>query len=79
MNDVTPWLRLDPRMLVVGPLTNLGQLVPVVVLVLITGRSGNLSQVWYALGGAAFVVLAGVVRWRTETPGSSRAAPSSPS
>jgi putative membrane protein len=65
VNDVTPWRRLDPRMLVVGPLTNLGQLVPVVVLVLITGRSGNLSQVWYALGGAAFVVLAGVVRWRT--------------
>ena len=52
-------------MLVVGPLTNLGQLVPVVVLVLITGRSGDLSQVWYALGGAGIVVLAGVVRWRT--------------
>jgi len=36
VNDVTPWRRLDPRMLVVGPLTNLGQLVPVVVL-LVTG------------------------------------------
>ena len=65
MNRSTPWRRLDLRMLVVGPLTNLAQLLPVVALVLITGRSGDLGQVWYALGGAVFVVLAGVVRWRT--------------
>jgi putative membrane protein len=60
-----PWRRLDPRMLVVGPLTNLAQLLPVVVIVLLTGRSGGLDQVAYAVGGAAVVVLAGVVRWRT--------------
>ena len=60
-----PWRRLDLRMLVVGPLTNLGQLVPVLLLVLVTGRSGNLGQVWSAVGGAAIVVVAGVVRWRT--------------
>ena len=52
-------------MLVVGPLTNLAQLLPVVVIVLLTGRSGGLDQVGYAVGGAAVVVLAGVVRWRT--------------
>jgi putative membrane protein len=62
---MTEWRRLDPRMLVVGPLTNLGQLVPVALLFLITGRSGDLNQVWYAVGGAGIVVLAGVVRWRT--------------
>jgi putative membrane protein len=62
---VSEWRRLDPRMLVVGPLTNLGQLVPVLLLVLVTGRSGDLSQVWYAVGGAGIVVLGGVVRWRT--------------
>ena len=38
-----PWRRLDPRMLVVGPLTNLAQLLPVVVIVLLTGRSGGLD------------------------------------
>ncbi len=63
--DTTPWRRLDPWMLVVGPLTNLAQLLPVVLLVLLTGRSGGLDQLYYAIGGAAVVVLAGVVRWRT--------------
>ena len=61
----TPWRRLDPRMLVVGPLKNLLQLLPFAVVVLLTGRSGDLVQVWMAVGGAAVVVLAGVLRWRT--------------
>ena len=61
----TPWRRLDPRMLVVGPLKNLLQLLPFAVVVLLTGRSGDLAQVWMAVGGAAVVVLAGVLRWRT--------------
>ncbi len=64
-DDAAPWRRLDPRMLVVGPLTNLAQLLPVVLVVLLTGRSGGLDQLYYAIGGAAVVVLAGVVRWRT--------------
>jgi putative membrane protein len=63
--NTTPWRRLDLRMLVVGPLTNLSQLLPVLLLVLITGRSGDLNQLWYALGGAGIVVLAGIVRWQT--------------
>jgi putative membrane protein len=63
--DAVGWQRLDPRMLVVGPLTNLVQLLPFVLLVLVTGRAGNLGQVWSTVGGAAIVVLVGVVRWRT--------------
>jgi putative membrane protein len=59
------WQRLDSRMLVVGPLKNLVQLLPVAVVVLLTGRPGALDQVWYAVGGAVLVVLLGVVRWRT--------------
>ena len=59
------WHRLDPRMLVVGPVKNLLQLLPFALVVLLTGRSGDLTQVWMALGGAAVVVLAGVLRWRT--------------
>ena len=69
MSDVPPvggdWRRLDPRMLVVGPLKNLMQLLPFLLIVLFTGRSGDLNQVWFAVGGAAVVVLAGVLRWRT--------------
>jgi putative membrane protein len=60
-----PWRRLDPRMLVVGPLKNLMQLLPFLLVVLLTGRSGDLNQIWFAVGGAAVVVLAGVLRWRT--------------
>lgn len=63
--DAVPWRRLDPRMLVVGPVNNLVPLLPFALLVLVTGRSANLSPLWSALGGAAVVVLAGVVRWAT--------------
>ena len=52
-------------MLVVGPLKNLVQLLPFLLVVLLTGRSGDLNQIWFAIGGAAVVVLAGVLRWRT--------------
>ena len=65
MTDTVDWRRLDVRMLVVGPLTNLSQLVPVAVVVLLTGRPGDPRQVWYAVGGVVVVVLAGAVRWRT--------------
>ncbi len=61
----TPWRRLDPRMLVVGPLGNLAQLLPVLVLVLFTDRPGGFNQIGYAAGGALMVVVAGVVRWQT--------------
>ena len=40
-----PWRRLDPRMLVVGPLKNLMQLLPFLLVVLLTGRSGDLNQI----------------------------------
>ncbi|MGD9525213.1 PH domain-containing protein [Pseudonocardia sp.] len=60
----TPWRRLDPRMLVVGPLGNLAGLLPFVLILLITGQ-GDLSRLWYAAGAAVVVVLFGVLRWRT--------------
>lgn len=60
----TPWRRLDARMLVVGPLKRLVPLVPVIAVLLVTGR-GDTMRVWIALGVAGVLVLAGVVRWRT--------------
>ena len=60
-----PWRRLDPRMIVVGPVTNLVPLLPLLLLILVTGRSGDPSRVWSAVGGAGVVVLAGLARWAT--------------
>lgn len=60
----TPWRRLDPRMLVVGPTTSLLRVLPVLIIVVLTGR-GEATRLWIALALAALVVAGGVVRWRT--------------
>lgn len=60
-----PWRRLDPRMLVVGPLGSLGRLVPLVLILLVTGGTGDPVRLWIAAIAAGVVVLAGIVRWRT--------------
>jgi putative membrane protein len=60
----TPWRRLDPRMLVVGPLGNLIGWLPVVVVLLVTGR-GEGMRLWVAVGLTLAAVVAGVIRWRT--------------
>ncbi|MBW0118462.1 PH domain-containing protein [Pseudonocardia abyssalis] len=60
-----PWRRLDPRMLVVGPLGSLGRLVPLVLILLVTGGTGDPVRLWIAAVAAGVVVLAGIVRWRT--------------
>jgi putative membrane protein len=59
-----PWRRLDPRMLVVGPVGGLVRALPVVAVLLLTGE-GDLWRVGLATGVAVLVVLGGVVRWRT--------------
>ncbi|NMH90168.1 PH domain-containing protein [Pseudonocardia bannensis] len=51
-------------MLVVGPLGGLIQLVPVIAVLLFTGR-GEPVRIWAALAIAGLLVLTGVVRWRT--------------
>ncbi len=61
----TPWRRLDPWMLVVTPLAGLVRLLPVFLIVLVTGQQGDPVRLWITLGGAGVVVLAGLLRWRT--------------
>ncbi len=61
----TPWRRLDRRMLVVGPLGSLGRLLPVLVVVLLTGDAGDPVRLGAAVAAAVAVVLGGLVRWRT--------------
>jgi putative membrane protein len=61
----TPWRRLDARMLVVGPAASLVRLLPVIVVVLITGQGGDVMRLWFPLGVAGLLVIGGIVRWRT--------------
>ncbi|NMI00598.1 PH domain-containing protein [Pseudonocardia acidicola] len=60
----TGWRRLDGRMLVVGPAHSLVRLLPVIVVLLVSGR-GDVNRLWIALGISALLVVFGVVRWRT--------------
>jgi putative membrane protein len=63
--DGTPWRRLDKRMLAVTPLSGLIPLLPVAVLLLLTGQGDVVGRLWVPLGIAVLLVLGGVVRWRT--------------
>ncbi|GAA4691484.1 PH domain-containing protein [Pseudonocardia yuanmonensis] len=60
-----PWRRLDPRMVVVEPVRTLVKLLPVLIVVLITGSNNDPVRPWVTLGIGVLVVAAGVVRWRT--------------
>ncbi|MCW0213442.1 MAG: PH domain-containing protein [Pseudonocardia sp.] len=59
-----PWRRLDPRMLVVGPAGQLVRLLPLLLIVVVTGQ-GDTPRLLIAAGITALVVIGGVVRWRT--------------
>ncbi len=61
-----PWLRLDPRMLLVGPVHSMRQFaVPLVVAVLgISGSQGGF-QPWLAVPAIAIPVLLGFLPWLT--------------
>lgn len=60
----TPWRRLDPRMLVIGPAHGLLRLLPVALVLLVTGQ-GDVVRLWITAGIAALVVLGKVLTWRT--------------
>ena len=58
------WHKLDGRMLVVAPLQHLVRLLPLLLILLITGR-GDPIRLWITVGLAVLLVAMGVVRWRT--------------
>ncbi|MHA6628855.1 PH domain-containing protein [Pseudonocardia sichuanensis] len=60
-----PWRRLDPRMLAVTPLSGVIRLLPVAVVLLLTGQGDVVGRLWVPLGIAVLLVAGGVVRWRT--------------
>ncbi|MGC0362960.1 putative membrane protein [Rhodococcus sp. 27YEA15] len=60
-----PWLRLDRRMLLVHPVTEVVKLLPVLLISVVLGRqSGN--HLW-GLGVVTVLVVYGVLRWVTTT------------
>jgi putative membrane protein len=63
--DGAPWRRLDARMLVVGPVNSVVKLLPIALLLLLTGRRGDPTQIWITVGLVVALIVAGVVRWRT--------------
>jgi len=63
--DGSPWRRLDKRMLAVTPLSGAIRLLPIAVVLLLTGQGDAVGRLWVPLGIALTLVLAGVVRWRT--------------
>lgn len=60
------WRRLSARMLVIHPIQEVIRLWPVLIGLLFAGTAGG-HGMWWSLGGAAFVVLAGLLRWFTTT------------
>ncbi|GAA4870662.1 PH domain-containing protein [Pseudonocardia benzenivorans] len=67
MTDVgaeVPWRRLDGRMLVVAPMQHVVRLLPLLVILLFTGR-GDPVRLWITLGITVALVVLGLVRWKT--------------
>ena len=59
-----PWRRLDGKMLVVAPLQHVVRLLPVLVILLFTGR-GDPVRMWITLGITVLLIVLGVIRWKT--------------
>jgi putative membrane protein len=51
-------------MLIVHPVAAIVRLLPAFAVLLLTGRDGDFSHVWYSVGAAALIVVFGVLRWR---------------
>jgi putative membrane protein len=60
----TPWRRLDPRMLVIGPINGLVQVLPVAVVLLVTGQ-GDVTRLWITGVIAGLVVVGKMLTWQT--------------
>jgi putative membrane protein len=60
------WRRLSTRMLVIHPIQELLRAWPVLIGLIFAGTAGGHGS-WWSLGGAAVVVVAGMLRWFTTT------------
>jgi putative membrane protein len=58
-----PWIRLNPRMLLVHPLRELIRYLPIILLALIAGTVGG--EPWWVYVLSGFGIVVGVLRWVT--------------
>lgn len=58
-----PWLRLDRRMLLIHPITELVRFVPVLLVSVFAG--GSTGNYWFSLVVIAFVVMSALAKWFT--------------
>ncbi len=58
------WHRLDARMLAVGPLRGLVQVLPLIAVIVLTG-SGEQWRLWATVAVGVLVIVFAVIRWRT--------------
>jgi putative membrane protein len=64
-DSALPWIRLNPRMLLVHPLRELIRYLPIIVLALIAGSVGG--EPWWVYVLSGFGIVIGVLRWVTTT------------
>jgi putative membrane protein len=60
----TGWRRLDPRMLLVHPVREVGRAFPVLITLLLFGRTSGHAELW-GLFGVVLIVILGLLRWAT--------------
>lgn len=66
VHETDGWRRLSTRMLVIHPIQELLRSWPVLIGLVFAGTAGGHGS-WWSLIGAAFVVVAGMLRWFTTT------------
>lgn len=62
-DSTLPWLRLNPRMLLVHPLRELIRYLPVIAIALIAGSVGG--EPWWVYVLSGFGIVVGILRWFT--------------
>jgi putative membrane protein len=62
-DSAQPWIRLNPRMLLVHPLRELIRYLPVLVLALVAGSVGG--EPWWVYVLSGFGIVVGILRWFT--------------
>jgi putative membrane protein len=61
--DDQPWLRLNPRMLLVHPVMELRRYIPALIVVIFAGHSSGHGGDYWGLGITGIVIVVAILRW----------------